>query len=151
MAILIGIALALLSIGVVLYPFFKPRAALLRQAPPATPDDDGPDLESVYEAIQTLQLERQLGNVTEGLYREQLEGYRLQAAVILRRRREGPDQAADLELEQEIKVARVSLAPSNGGSNSCPNCDTNLESSLAQCPECGVELPAGGGTSQERS
>ena len=149
MAIFIGAALALLSIGVVLYPFLKPRVTYLQQPSLANPDDDTPDLEVIYELIRTLQLEHQLGNVTEGLFREQLDGYRMQAALILRRRTEdqpvnpsatGEEPDADWLLEQEIKLAAASLTNASSESVSCPNCNANLDAALTQCPECSVEL-----------
>ena len=64
MAIFIGALLALLSIGVVVYPLLKPRAAFFQTTRPLDPNQEtlekGPDLETIYEAIQTLQLEHQL-------------------------------------------------------------------------------------------
>ena len=150
MAILIGAALALFSIGVVLYPFLKPRVAFLQPSPLANTDDDLPDLEAIYESIRILQLEHQLGNIAEGLYREQLDGYRVQAAMVLRRRTEDgsthdgsmedrePD--ADLALEQEIKIAGASLTGAGNGSVSCPNCNANLDAALTQCPQCSTDL-----------
>ena len=145
MAIFIGAALALLSIGVVLYPFLKPRVTFLHQAPPPNIDDDLPDLEDIYASIRTLQLEHQLGNVTEGLFREQLDGYRVQAAMVLRRQTEtqsmgAEEPDADWALEQEIKVAGASLIGSGDQTISCPNCNAKLDAALTHCPECSVEL-----------
>jgi len=147
--ILCLIVLMLLSIGVVLYPFLKPAAALRRAAPspdhPLEAPDEGPDLETIYEAIQTLQLEHQLGNVPQGLYREQLGAYRRQAALLLRRQTELLGQDDDRVLEQEIMLARASLplsllGRSNGSTASCPNCGATFGVGLTRCPECGVEL-----------
>ncbi len=150
MAIIIGAALALLSIGVVLYPFLKPRVAFLQPTPPANTDNDLPDLEAIYESIRILQLEHQLGNITEGLFREQLDGYRVQAAMVLRRRMEngstqvGPmeDRApdADWALEQEIMVAGASLIGAGDGAVSCPNCSIQVDVAQSQCPECSIDL-----------
>lgn len=153
MAIFIGTLLALLCIGVVLYPFWKPGAVFRQQIPSPGHDsdapDEGPDLETIYEAIQTLQLEHQLGNVPQGLYREQLGAYRIQAALALRQQAESPGQDADRVLEQEIMLARASLAGSasalsNGNTVSCPNCGVTIGVGLTMCPECSVELDSVG-------
>ena len=145
MAILIAAALVLLSVGVVLYPFLKPRVAFLQPSPPAHTDDDLPELEAIYDSIRILQLEHQLGNTAEGLFREQLDGYRVQAAMVLRRRTEDrstDDRAtgADWALEQEIKMAGASLIADGDGSVSCPNCNVKLDGVLTQCPQCSANL-----------
>lgn len=90
MILLLGAALAVLSIAVVVYPFLKSRS--LRH--PGVPGDEvgarhgvplpgALDLESIYSAIRTLQLEYQLGQVPEAVYQEQLRAYRLEAAAAL--------------------------------------------------------------------
>ena len=149
MAIFIGALLALLSIGVVVYPFLKPRAVFFQTTRPPDPNqetfEEGPGLETIYEAIQTLQLEHQLGNVPLGLYREQLGAYRIQAALVLRHQAELLSQDADWVLEQEVMLARASLAPSasaisNGNTAPCPNCGIAMGVELAQCRECSIEL-----------
>ena len=107
MAILIGATLAILSVAVTLYPFFKwrfvRRAADVSGSVAPVPGD----VEAIYGAIGTLHLEYQLGNVPERQYREQLANYRLQAALALweqdRRRMESE------ALEAEILTARSSL------------------------------------------
>ena len=53
------------------------------------------ELAEIYRAINTLRLERQLGNIPEGLYREQLNGYRLRAAQVLRIRELVPGRGED--------------------------------------------------------
>lgn len=153
MAIFIGALLTILSIGVVLYPFLKRGGAFRQAASSPDPDsetaDEGPELEAIYEAIQTLHLEHQLGNVPQGLYREQLGTYRRQAALALRRQAELMGQDDDRLLEQEIVLARTSLAPfpsgpaaslPNGRNASCPNCGASFGGGQARCPQCGVEL-----------
>ncbi len=89
MAIIIGAVLCLLSIAVLLYPFIKaPRPGLvdgtLEEAGLEIDGDSRQELESVYQAIRTLQLEHQLGRVPDGSYKDQLDAYRLEAAEILR-------------------------------------------------------------------
>ena len=129
MAIIIGTVLCLLSIAVLLYPFFKARraglvAGILENAGLENDGESPQKLESVYQAIRTLQLEHQLGRVPDGSYKDQLDAYRLEAAEILRSRAleetVGKDasrnpraraESEDSALEREILLARAIIAP----------------------------------------
>ncbi len=129
MAIIIGTVLCLLSIAVLLYPFFKASrpglvAGTLENAGLENAGDSPQELESVYQAIRTLQLEHQLGRVPDGSYEDQLNTYRLEAAEILRTRALaqtiGKDASEDggasaeseeAALEREILLARAPIAP----------------------------------------
>ena len=139
-ALLVGAAMVVLSVGIILYPFLRSRhrSRTLRQDSEARPT--APALEAIYDGIRTLQLEYQLGRVPEYLYREQLQSYRVQAATTLRQ--EMTEQASDLErlLEQEVLVARAALGSTNGGPRPCPNCRSLLGPGLTLCPECGAQL-----------
>ena len=81
------IAVALLVVAVVAWPL-----VVRRRAGPSAKDTEGdtpsPDLAAalndVYDAIRTLQTEHDLGRVSDADYREQLDEYRRQAALILR-------------------------------------------------------------------
>jgi hypothetical protein len=172
MALILGTILALLSVAVAVFPFVQrrrfglaeeagaPREARETREMPGQGDQGGlpeteadtPGLESIYDAIQTLQLERELGNIPEGLYREQLNGYRLQAAVALREQTRsqvlasgptidaGQPFSADWALEEEIRVARAGLRREIGDAVRCPNCAAPVPAGAELCPECGVEL-----------
>ena len=126
MALIIGGILALLGVAVAAYPFLRHR--LPGQAPgagvgagaeagAAQAGHAAADLDSIYQAIRTLQLERELGNIPAGLYREQLNGYRIQAATLLRDMERaqagaaGPGEAPieGWALEEEIRLARSAL------------------------------------------
>ena len=76
-AILVGVALALFSLVMVAYSFFEaPRQAPGRRqasTQAASHEDDGVGLDSIYDSIDTLELEYQLGNLPEEQYREQLQ------------------------------------------------------------------------------
>ncbi len=140
MALLVGAALAVFSVAVVVYPFLKPRLRARGDGPRAGAGLAGLDLETIYDAIRTLQLEYQLGQIPENLYREQLRGYRVQAAAALRRsmnERAGPP---DWLMEQEVMVARAALRGAGGGPRSCPNCRSLPGPGMAVCPECGAKL-----------
>ena len=174
MAITLGAILALLSVAVAVYPFLQRRffGPSANETPEASGEAGGGEtpepsdgLASIYDAIRTLQLERELGNIPEGLYREQLNGYRMQAALVLRERdglRSGnpdpslpdpsltdpslpdpslPDPSLpDSSLEEEIKLARAGLY-SPGGGFSCSNCARPIPAGNDNCPECGVAIP----------
>ena len=140
MAIFIGAVLALLSIAVFVYPFLKSRALGGHDLSRGGGSPENPYLEAVYDAIRTLQLEHQLGNIPKGLYQEQLDAYRVQAAIALKHQAESPSQDEDWALEQEIMLARASLSQQNGHARPCPNCGAAISVSLTQCPECNAEV-----------
>lgn len=136
---LVGAVLAVFSIAIVAYPFLKSRLwAGSGDGGPGT--DSATELGNIYDAIRTLQLEYQLGQVPDNLYREHLRDYRLQAAATLRRRMEGQASAPEWLLEQEVLAARAVLRAANGGPGPCPNCRSLPGPGLSVCPECGAEL-----------
>ncbi len=138
MAILIGIVLALLCIGVVMYPFFKTRS--LRRVVSSAPIVTGEvtDVDSIYEAIQTLQLEYQVGKVPEEVYREQFHAYRLQAAVALRDQEQA--RSAEQVVEAEISAIRIATYGIDGVAIPCPGCNSAVDAATGRCPECGATL-----------
>jgi len=108
MAILLSVVLIVLSACVVVYPF-------LRRRNPAADDglthDAGAtdrEMESLLEDMRILRLDHQSGNIPDGLYQEQLQAYRLQAAIHLRRQAQAQPGGADWELEQEVLILRLS-------------------------------------------
>ena len=107
--LIVGISLALLSLAVVIYPFLASR----RNSRGPRQSNGQPEtqaiLEEIYAAIETLMLEHQLGNIPQALYQEQLLGYRLDAAAVLRQRSRAEGNDPDFLLEQEILAARSAL------------------------------------------
>lgn len=93
MVLLIGAALAVLSIAILAYPFFRGRLRPQAEDSRDGTGDDAPGVESIYQKMGTLQLEYQLGKVPEDVYRELLRTYRLQAAVVLRQQDQARDSA----------------------------------------------------------
>ena len=140
MALLVGVVLAVFSAAILAYPFLKSRLGSGTSAPAPTGSAAISELEPIYDAIRTLQLEYQLGKVPEYLYREQLQGYRVQAAVLLRQQAEDRSGSPDWLLEQEVLVARAALRQTGGGPRPCPNCRSLASPELAVCPECGTSL-----------
>lgn len=85
----LAIAVALLIVGAVAWPFLAGRWRAIGDVLESE-DADGQAptsaaaLEDVYEAIRTLQMEHSLGRVGDDDFREQLNQYRRQAAEIMR-------------------------------------------------------------------
>ena len=159
MALTMGAILALLGIAVAVYPFLRRRFFSQLTDVDDRQDEDSPPaeepplldlLQSIYEAIRTLQLERELGNVPEGLYREQLNAYRVQAAMVLRAYTKeheqslggGPALEHDWALEEEIRVARAGLYRPSKETLQCPNCGSPVPEGMARCRECEAVLVA---------
>jgi hypothetical protein len=108
MAVLIGALLALLVVGVVLYPFVSRRLGFAGPPGNGYREAAGPPAwrlrrEEIYESIRSLRLEYELGGVEEADYGERLRAYRVQAAAVVR------DQAL-AEQEVERLVEREVLA-----------------------------------------
>ena len=85
----LAIAVALLIVGAVAWPFLAGRWRTSGNAPEsADVSSEAPArtaaLEDVYEAIRTLQMEHSLGRVDDEDFREQLNQYRREAAEIMR-------------------------------------------------------------------
>ena len=67
--------------------------------------------ESLYQALETLRLERELGQVDDQEYQRQLREYRYQAALALQLEEQAdsdPERLEDL-LEEEVLTARAKL------------------------------------------
>lgn len=159
-AILVGLALAVFSLVMVAYAFFRGSLTSPGQtrssSAPAPGSDDGVGLDSIYDSIDTLELEYQLGNLPESQYREQLQAYRLEAATVIKSQLEQGSAPPELALEQEVMAARAEArstgAPHGADSGAapgwrpCPQCDAPVPPapgpSNGACPHCGA--PAGG-------
>jgi hypothetical protein len=86
MQLALAIAVALLVVGVVAWPLLAGgrRPAGLPAEEPNSASLDQTALETVYEAIRTLQVEHDLGRIADDDFRAQLAEYRREAALILR-------------------------------------------------------------------
>ena len=117
-SIIVGATLGVFALGVLAYPFFKYNRTIINPKD-YTETNFVFDLDTLYEAIKTLQLEYQLNRITESDFTKQLNNYRLQAASLLRTEslnstyvakfNDSTEFKTDL-LEQEIMLAR-SLIP----------------------------------------
>ena len=152
-AILVGAALACFSLVMVGYSFFRNRDSQQEPAPTSTTqNDDGVSMDSLFDSIDTLELEHQLGNVPDEQYRQQMQAYRQQIAIAVRDQLEQGQAPPELVLEHEILRARSSVPDSW---RSCPQCDAPLPVSLngefgrSSCPHCNAVLSVGPKGDQE--
>ena len=150
-AILVGAALACFSLVMVGYSFFRGNEAReiepVTSARPSTGSGDGEvGVDAIIDSINTLDLEYQLGNVTDDQYQEQMTSYRLQVALAVKAELERGDASPELLLEQEILEARARGAEDW---RSCPQCDAPLpaaadgDAPLVFCPHCNASLANG--------
>ena len=144
MGLVLGAALALFSVAIVAFPFLKSRLRNWGEGPVVAAGQEAPEIESIYEAIRILRLEHELGQVPDQLYREQLQGYRLQAATALRQRVKEREGDPEWALEQEVLAARTALRGAGGVSTPCPSCGADSVPGDGGCPECGAEPDASG-------
>ena len=153
-AVLLGAALAVFSLVMAGYPvlrdaFFRPARRGDGDAALAEPGDDGGahiggvGLESIYDSIDTLELEYQLGNLPEPEYRRQLQAYRLEAAAVVKAQLERGDGPFDQ------CVAPYGGALAAGGADAmaaCPECDAPIPAAhRGACPGCGAAVGGDGG------
>ena len=106
MAVLISALLAIAVVIVVLYPFI--RARLSSNSLTDTEQDvvlPSDMKQTIYEEIETLRLEHELGRVDGGEYKQRLDAYRIRAAQSLRDV-EILESDLDQSLEKEIQTAR---------------------------------------------
>ncbi len=128
MAILLSVVLIVLSACVVVYPFLRRRNLVANDG--LTQDAGAPDqeMEALLEDMRILRLDHQSGNIPDGLYHEQLQAYRLQAANHLRRQAQAEPGGADRELEQEVLMLRLSSQAQDLVESEEPSSDSNEDS-----------------------
>ena len=62
-SIIVGITLGIFSLGILAYPFFKYKQSIVHSQT-YSETGLGSDIDTIYEAIKTLQLEYQLNRIT---------------------------------------------------------------------------------------
>ena len=94
MPVLVALALGVLVVVVVVYPFTRARRpARVPWAAGAVRDGRARSREAVYEEIRTLELEHDLGVVDEGEYRSRSRALRMEAAISIRDEQRGGMEA----------------------------------------------------------
>lgn len=118
MSVLIGFLLAVGLTLLLIYPFLRSRmntgASEYDQVEEAVDSR-----EAIYQEMGALQLDYQLGHLSQEEYRTRMEGYRMEAAVKVRLQERILEEleALDEELEKEIEALRKAL-PSREGNDS---------------------------------
>jgi hypothetical protein len=138
-SIFFGALLAAFSFAVVCYTFLKGRQPTTAAAE-ITSATDNQDLVDIFDAINTLDLEFQLGRTRQEDFRTQFQAYRVQAATVLRDQLEAGRGDPAWLLEQEILLARGDQASADGRAVACPNCSAAVLEGDPTCPHCGTEM-----------
>ena len=138
-SIFVGAVLAVFSFAVVSYAFMHGR----RSGPDAAevqPETDDQALADIFDAINTLDLEYQLGRMPKEDFQTQFQAYRVQAATVLRDQLEAGRGDPAWVLEQEILLARGDQDNADGRAIACPNCSAAVLEGTPACPHCGAEM-----------
>ncbi len=148
-AIIFGAALAVFSLVMVCYSFFRGRwydgpahesAFATLQSTTSQTQGEGPSIDSIYESIYTLELEHQLGNLPEQQFQEQFQAYRLQAATTLKEQIENGQGGPLWLLEGEIMEARSVIQGKLPVAPFCQDCSAPVPTESRTCLHCGADL-----------
>ena len=134
-----GAILAVFSFAVAGYSFVRDRKTLSVDNASSL-DYDAQALADIFDAINTLDLEFQLGRLPQEQFQEQFQAYRIQAANVLRDQLEAGRGDPAWVLEQEILLARNAKESSDGRIVACPDCSAAVLESAVNCPHCGAEM-----------
>jgi len=142
-SIFFGAVLAIFSFAVVGYAFLHGRQPEI-ETPEAAPDTDDQALADIFDAINTLDLEFQLGRLAEEDFQAQFQAYRVQAAKVLRDQLEAGRGDPAWVLEQQVLLARNALESAVGktieSAVTCPDCSAAVLEGTPACPHCGAEM-----------
>ena len=138
-AISFGAILAVFSFSVVYYTFIRARQYGGAKADALTTADDQ-ELADIFDAINTLDLEYQLGRLAEKEFQAQFQAYRVQAAAVLRDQLEAGRGDPAWVLEQEVLVALGGQGNTSGRVIACPDCSAAVLEGTPSCPQCGAEM-----------
>lgn len=146
LAIVFGAALAVFSLGVVVYSFTKGRENFgftMESDPQILRSEstlgNGPSIDAIYESIYTLELEYELGNLPEQQFQEQFQSYRMQAAVALKEQLEIGNADPLWLLEQQVIAARSEMRDNQLLTSVCQDCNGPIPIGAAICPSCGAK------------
>ena len=142
-SIFFGAVLAVFSFAVVGYAFLHGRQPET-EASEAAPKTDDQALADIFDAINTLDLEFQLGRLAEEDYQSQFQAYRVQAARVLRDQLEAGRGDPAWVLEHQVLLARNALESAGGKTIeravACPDCSAAVLEGTSACPHCGAEM-----------
>jgi hypothetical protein len=108
MAIVVAIILGVLALAFVLYPLYRREP----DAPPSTTEQEAPvnierkeKEQSARAALQEVELDYQLGNISDSDYQSLREHYMQRALQALKERYER-EQELDQEIEEQLRKLR---------------------------------------------
>ena len=137
MAVVVGVLLAVVAVGVVLFPFLRGRFQMGSHSLTDALEKIRTRREAIYSEIASLELEHELGQVEQEEYQYRLDTYRLEAAAALREQEglEADLQALDDALETEVQ--RIRLGQDSNAASLCPKCGGELDPVTRSCLQCG--------------
>lgn len=138
-SIFFGAVLAVFSFAVVGYAFIHGRQSK-SDGVDVPPESGDQALVDIFDAITTLDLEYQLGRMPQEEFQAQFQGYRMQAASVLRDQLEAGRGDPAWVLEQEILLARGAQENYDGRTIACPDCSAAVLGGTPACPHCGAEM-----------
>ena len=138
LSIFFGSVLAVFSVFLVGFSLLRRDRTPTAANQPGPTGTDDPDLSDIFDAIGTLELEYQLGRMTEDDFQTQYQAYRIQAATTLKEQLEAGLGDPSWLLEQEVLLARNVMDESTAVL--CPDCSAPVGDNSANCPQCGAEM-----------
>ena len=139
MPYLLGLLLALAAAALIAWPLIRSRRASPLPRPSALDalKEVRRQRNQVYDDIQTLGLDRELGHVAADQYSEAFEAHRLRAALLLRQEEEMMAELAPRmnEIEDEVLTYRQA----NGSvikTIECEDCGRPQDADAPLCPRC---------------
>ena len=142
MPYLLGFLLALAAAALLAWPLIRSRrtSPLPRRSAFDALSDVRRQRSQVYDDIQTLGLDRELGHVTADRYSESLEAHRLRAALLLRQEEEIITALAPRmnEIEDEVLAFRQASG-SVLTTIECEVCGHPQDADAPLCPRCATD------------
>ena len=138
-AISLGAALAVFSFCVVYYTFMRARPYGTVEANTLASTDDQA-LADIFDAINTLDLEYQLGRLAEEEFQTQFQAYRVRAAEVLRDQLDAGRGDPAWALEQEVLLVTGTQAGVTSRVMACPDCSSAVLAGTPLCLNCGAEM-----------
>jgi len=139
-SILFGAILAVFSAAVVGYAFVRGRWPRPAAGVNISSERDDPALGDIFDAIRTLELEHELGRMSQEDFQSQFQAYRVQAAAVLKDQLEAGVGDPAWVLEQEITLARGAQKKAGEMFIACPDCSAAAPKGTGACPQCGAEM-----------
>ena len=146
MLVLIAILLALVPTVAILYPFLR------RSRPATSQDESSPQAElarrwdSALLGLQSMELERSIGNLSEEEYGALRHRYMTEAALVMKAMDLEDDRKRELlaAVELETEDAEASVRQDGKRPSACPPCGFPTSAGVMICSECGGSLDSKG-------